>query len=100
MTLYTRAVSEDGLSGKAVFERFRVSVTFPRCLPLFCRYGDVLTDADGLPLVYDSDSIGRYWDKRPGEVGAWVDGVDWRTTRRTLVVGSPSTIHISPPDAT
>lgn len=32
------------------------------------RYGDVLTDKDGLPLVYDSDSIGRYWDKRPGEV--------------------------------
>lgn len=37
----------------------------------FARYGDVLTDADGLPLVYDSDSIGRYWDKRPGEVGCW-----------------------------
>lgn len=33
------------------------------------RYGDVLTDSEGLPLVYDSDSIGRYWDKRPGEVG-------------------------------
>ncbi|CAB1109481.1 unnamed protein product [Ectocarpus sp. CCAP 1310/34] len=33
-------------------------------------YGDVLTDADGLPLVYDSDSIGRYWDKRPGELNS------------------------------
>lgn len=38
------------------------------CLCFLCRYGDVLTDTDGLPLVYDSDSIGRYWDKRPGEV--------------------------------
>eukprot|EP00903_Cladosiphon_okamuranus_P007787 g7536.t1 len=40
--------------------------------PTGYRYGDVLTDADGLPLVYDSDSIGRYWDKRPGELnGRW-----------------------------
>ncbi|CAM9865574.1 unnamed protein product, partial [Sphacelaria rigidula] len=36
--------------------------------PTGYRYGDVLTDNEGLPLVYDSDCIGRYWDKRPGEV--------------------------------
>ena len=47
-----------------------------------CRYGDVLTDADGLPLVYDSDSIGRYWDKRPGEVGGRMVRQGWRTRRR------------------
>lgn len=38
--------------------------------PTGYKYGDVLTDKDGLPLVYDSDSIGRYWDKRPGELNS------------------------------
>lgn len=37
------------------------------CL-LYHRYGDVLTDEDGLPLVYDSEVIGQYWEKRPREV--------------------------------
>lgn len=44
------------------------------------RYGDVLTDGEGLPLVYDSDLIGQYWDKRPGEAS---EQVGWP---RTLVV--------------
>lgn len=48
------------------------------------RYGDVLTDKDGLPLVYDSESIGRYWDKRPAEVRA-ATHVLWRHRLDTLV---------------
>lgn len=54
-----------------VFLRLYALTTVPVHFPCSFsqhRYGDVLTDKDGLPLVYDSDSIGRYWDKRPGEV--------------------------------